>query len=170
MIAELNRAPGLSIQLANRAGLKRRLQRVEEIEARNVSHAVRIAQALFAESVPAQTLADAEMTIVGHKETVQVYDEHEKITDVSALINTGRYRSAISVNTAKELGLLDPSDLLWNQEVEGEGKVPVIEVKFKLKHRVITTQMVVSKKLTTVKHDIELGRKDLTGFLVGETV
>lgn len=170
MIAELNRAPGLSIQLANRAGLKRRLQRVEEIEARNVSHAVRIAQALFAESVPAQTLADAEMTIVGHKETVQVYDEHEKITDVSALINTGRYRSAISVTTAKELGLLDPSDLLWNQEVEGEGKVPVIEVKFKLKHRVITTQMVVSKKLTTVKHDIELGRKDLTGFLVGETV
>lgn len=169
MVAELNRAPGLSIQLANRAGLKRRLQRVEEIEARSVSHAVRIAQALFAQSIPAQSLAEGELTIVEPKEVIHVYDFNDKPHEIKALMNTARFRSAISIEKAKELKLFSPSDLLWSQELEGEGKVPVIEVQFKLKHRVITTQMVVTKKLTTKQHDIEIGRNDLKGFVVGET-
>jgi len=167
MIAELNRAPGLSIQLANRAGLKRRLTRVEEMEARNVSHAVRIAKALFATDVPSHLGIEGDLTIIAAKETVTVYDDNLKPSEVQAFVNTGRFRSAISPVLAKELGLFDPSDLLWNQEVEGEGKLPVIEVQYKLKHQVITTQMVVSKRVAA-KIPVEIGRNDLKGFLVGE--
>lgn len=167
MVAELNRAPGLSIQLANRAGLKRRLTRVEEMEARNVSHAVRIAQALFANDVPAHLGLEGDLTIVAPKEEITVYDDNAKTHPVFATINTGRFRSAIAASLAKELGLFDPSDLLWNQEVEGEGKLPVIEVQFQLKHRVITTQMVVSKRVAA-KIPVEIGRNDLQGFLVGQ--
>jgi hypothetical protein len=167
MVAELNRAPGLAIQLANRAGLKRRLQRVEEIEARSVSHAVKIAQSLFTETISVQEL-EGDRTIVSPHEQVLIYDDDEKTHEVEALLNTGRFRSAIGIQKAKELGLSAPSDLLWNQEIEGEGKLPVVEVKFKLKHRVVTTQMAVSKKLSATKHDIEIGRNDLGGFLVGE--
>ncbi len=167
MIAELNRAPGLSIQLANRAGLRRRLERIEEIEARSVSHAVKIAQSLFTETVTSAEL-EGERTIVAPKETITIFDDNDKPHDVEALMNTGRFRSAIAIAKAKELGLTDESDLLWRQEEEGEGKVPVVEVKFKLKHRVITTQMVITKKLTAVKHDVEIGRKDMGGFLIGE--
>jgi alpha-L-glutamate ligase-like protein len=50
MIVEMNANPGLSIQIANRAGLRRRLERVEGLEIRNVDHGVRVAKALFAES------------------------------------------------------------------------------------------------------------------------
>jgi hypothetical protein len=167
MVAELNRAPGLSIQLANRSGLYRRLERIEEIEARSVSHAVKIAQSLFTETVTTAEL-EGERTIISTKETVVLFDEKDRPYEVEALVNTGRFRSTISIAKAKELGLTDDSDLLWKQEEEGEGKVPVVEVKFKLKHRVITTQMIVTKKLVSVKHDIEIGRKDLGGFLVGE--
>lgn len=167
MVAELNRAPGLSIQLANRSGLYRRLERIEEIEARSVSHAVKIAQSLFTETLTTAEL-EGERTIISTKETVVLFDEKDRPYEVEAMVNTGRFRSTISFAKAKELGLTDDSDLLWKQEEEGEGKVPVVEVKFKLKHRVITTQMIVTKKMMSVKHHIEIGRKDLGGFLVGE--
>lgn len=167
MVAELNRAPGLSIQLANRSGLRRRLERIEEIDARSVSHAVKISQSLFTETVSAQEL-EGDRTIIAPNEKVFIYDDKDTSHETQSIINTGRFRSAISLQLAKKFGLYDPDDLLWNQDEEGEGRVPVVEVKFKLKHRVITTQMVVTKKFATVRHDVEIGRKDLGGFLVGE--
>lgn len=169
MVAEMNGFPGLSIQLANRAGLKRRLQRVEEIVPRNVSHAVRIGQALFAENYVVSGSDVGELVIVEPKTNVMVYDDHDKAHEFGGLVNTGRFRSAIARDVAKSLGLLDESDLLWNQEIEGEGKVPVIEVKFKLKDKVLTTTMLVTKKLESKTTAIEVGRRDLRGFLVGDT-
>lgn len=168
MVAEINGFPGLGIQIANRAGLRRRLERVEEIAAQNVSHAVRIGQALFAESVLVEGADAGELTIIPPKLTVHLYDEKDNAQEYGAIVNTGRFRSAISRDMAKKLGLLDATDMLWNQEIEGEGKVPVIEVKFKLKDRVITTTMLVSKKLDNKAHALEIGTRDLKGFLVGE--
>lgn len=166
MVAEVNGFPGLSIQLANHAGLKRRLQRVEEIEARNVNHAVRIGQALFAENF---ALQEGDVAIISPKQDILVYDHDEKSHIVHALMNTGRFRSAISRNLAEKLRLTDLNDFLWNQELEGEGKVPVIETKIKIKDRVINTSLLVTKSLNGKTHQIEMGRKDLSGFLVGET-
>jgi alpha-L-glutamate ligase-like protein len=167
MVAEINGFPGLGIQIANHAGLRKRLERVEEIQARNVSHAVRIAQALFAENYIGSGSDAAELTIIQPKNDVLIYDDHEHGHEYVGLVNTGRFRSAISRQTAKKLGLLDGKGLLWNQEIEGEGKVPVIEVKFKLRDRVVNTTMLVSKKLDGKSHGIEIGRRDLRGFLVG---
>lgn len=168
MVAEVNGFPGLAIQIANHAGMKKRLERLEEISARNVTHAVKIAQSLFAENYLVGGSDSGEFKIVSSKEKILVYDEQEGAHEFQALLNTGRFRSAIARDVAKKLGLFDASDLLWNQEIEGEGKVPVIEVKFKLKDRVITTTMVVSKKLEGKSPSVELGRKDLHGFLVGD--
>lgn len=168
MVAEVNGFPGLGIQLANRAGLLRRLQRVEEIEARNVGHAVRIAQALFAEEYPMQ-LADSEFVILSPKEKVELIDVDENKHKYDAMINTGRFRSAISREVAKRHAFTSAQSVLWKQEVEGEGKVPVVDVKFKLKDRVIRSSMIVTKKLDGRPTPVEIGRKDLTGFLVGET-
>ena len=163
VIAEVNGFPGLSVQLANRAGLRRRLERVEGIEARNVNHAVKIAQSLFAESFPA---ADIDLVIIEPREEVVVYGDDKKSEAVRSQINTGRFRSAISLELAQRLGLVDDDDLLWRQNVEEEGRVPVVEVKFKLKDRVITTTMTVSKRLKSKSYEVEIGRKDLSGFLI----
>jgi alpha-L-glutamate ligase-like protein len=166
MVAEVNGFPGLSIQLANRAGLRRRLQRIEGVEAKNVNHAIKIGQSLFADSYPAQGDSDLDLVILDAKEPVIIYGDHKKEKQVIALVNTGRYRSAISADVAQELGLVDPEDQLWKLTTEEEGKVPVVEVKYKIRERVVTTTMAVSKRLSKKRNALEIGRKDLGGFLV----
>lgn len=164
MIAEVNAYPGLSIQLANRAGLHKRLQRIEDMQARNVAHAVKIAQSLFAESYPFEH--EGEFTIISPKESIEIFGVHGKSIHGTALMNTSREWSAISYDAAEELGLTDKSNALWTQYIEGAGKEIVVEVKFLLHGKKITTAMLISKRLTGGKHVIHLGRRDLQGYLV----
>ncbi|MBD3279386.1 MAG: hypothetical protein GF390_01600 [Candidatus Pacebacteria bacterium] len=167
MVVELNSQPGLSIQIANQAGLRRRLQRVADLNVLNDDHGVRIGQALFAESFADKIKAKEGLAIVEPREELTVFGEDRQERIAPALINTGRYRSAIASQLAEELGLIDLDDLLWFQQEQGEGKVPVVEVAFQLKDRQLETTMLVSKKLNRRSHKLELGRKDLPGFLVG---
>lgn len=169
MVVELNGFPGLSIQLANRAGLKRRLERVEGLEVRDAEHGVRIGRALFAESFADKITADEGLQIISVNPVVNVQDERKKLHSVEALVNTTRYRSMISEHLAEELGLVDIEDLLWQQQEGIEGKLPIVELTFKLKNRTTTTAVLVSKRLDKTRHKVELGRRDLSGFLVGET-
>ncbi len=169
MIVELNGFPGLSIQLCNRAGLKRRLERVEGLEVHDAKHGVKISQALFAESFADNIKIEEGLKIISTNPTISVFDDHGKLHNFDVLVNTGRYRSAISEQLAKELGLVDLEDLLWRQQEEIEGKVPVVSLSFKLKGHKVETAVVVSKRLNRTNHKIELGRKDVQGFLIGET-
>jgi len=168
LIVELNGFPGLSIQLANRAGLKRRLERVEGLEVRNAEHGVKIAQALFAENFSDNIKAEEGLLIISNKPTVSIFDKKRKLHSIEALVNTGRFRSVIGENFAEELGLVNLEDLLWRQQEGIEGKLPVIEVNFQLKNRNVTTGMVVSKRLNKTNYKVEIGRRDLPGFLIGE--
>lgn len=166
MVAEVNGFPGLSIQLANKAGLRRRLQRIEGMEAKNVNQAVKIGQSLFAENYPSHGDSDLDLIILEPKEPIILFGDDKQEKQVTALVNTGRYRSAISSDVASELGLVDPEDLLWKQVMDDDEKVPVVEVKYKIRERVITTTMAVSKRLSKKRNVVEIGRKDLVGFLV----
>ncbi len=168
MVVELNANPGLSIQNANRAGLRRRLDRVEDLNVRNAEHGVKISQALFAESFADKIKGEEGLQIINPKETVSVYIDQKQTVDTLALVNTGRARSAIASDFASQLGLIDIDDLLWFQPIAGEGKVPVVEVRFRLKGQKITTAMLVSKSLNGSKHKLEIGRRDLANFLVGQ--
>lgn len=167
MVVELNANPGLSIQICNQSGLRRRLERVTGLNVLNADHGVRISQALFAESFADKITAEEGLTIVKPREEIDVVGENRKKKSVEALINTGRFRSAIATSLADELGLIDLDDLLWFQQESDEGRVPVVEVEFLLKKKRRQTAMVVSKRLNRGKHRVELGRKDLAGFLVG---
>ncbi len=167
MIVELNGFPGLSIQIANDAGLKRRLERVEGLEVRNAQHGVKIAQALFAEVFIDEDKLGEAVPIISYRPNIKVYDDKNKTHPIDALINTSRYRSAISQELAEELGHYDMEDLLWRQK-EIEGSVPVIEIKIRIKDKLIKTAVVVIKRLNRTSHKIELGRRDVQGFLVGD--
>ena len=167
LVVELNANPGLSIQLANHSGLRRRLERVQDIHVLNPEHGARIGQALFAESFPDRIKAEDGLTIISPFEEIQVYDQEKNKKPISALIDTGRFRSAIASSLAKELKLVEPTDLLWYQQEKDE-RVPVVEVVFRLKGRKRTTAMIVSKSLNKAKYLIQIGRNDLAGFLVGE--
>jgi alpha-L-glutamate ligase-like protein len=168
MIVELNGFPGLSIQLANRTGLKRRLERVEGLEVRDPKHGVKIAQALFAESFADKIKIEDGLNVISVRPSITLYDDHRRSHNTTALVNTSRFRSAISENLVEEMGLLDIDDLLWRQQEGIEGKVPVVEVSFKLKQHLIKTAMVVLKRLNKTAHKVELGTKDIAGFVIGE--
>lgn len=164
MVVELNYRPGLSIQIANQTGLRKRLERVEGLNVLNPEHGVRIGQALFAQRY--FETPEEQLTIVQPKEPALVFGEDGEQKEVLASIKTGRFRGAIAEELAKELGLIDIEDLLWYQTEQGEGKAPVVEVKYALKEEPITTTMIVAKRLNRSKHKLEIGRKDLPGFLV----
>lgn len=169
LVVELNANPGLSIQLANHAGLRRRLERVTDLNVLNPEHGVKIGQSLFAENFSDKIKAEDGLKIISPFETIMVLGEQKQRQEVLALINTGRYRSAISTTLAKELGLIEVDDLLWYQQEKEEGRVPVVEVDYKLKERRKKSAMVVTRKLNKSKHQIEIGRHDLAGYLVGDT-
>jgi len=166
MVVELNAAPGLSIQAANRAGLRRRLERVEDLNIQNPKHGVKVAQALFASDFAAKIKNKAEFPVVSLHEDVLVWGDNKQKIETSAFLNTGRFSSAISKKLAQELGLIDLDDLLWFQSEQEEGKVPVVEVKFRIKEQNIKTTMLVSNKLNNKQDKIEIGRKDLKNFII----
>lgn len=168
MIAEVNAFPGLSIQLCNKDGLRGRLERLEGIQARNVTHAIKIGRSLFAENYSFG--GEVDRPILDFKESILIYDDEDEAEEITAKINTDRFRSIISEKLATKLMINQHHDQLWNQSEEEEGKVPVIEVRFKIRERVITTTMVVSRRLNSKPQQVELGRKDLQGFLIsGDT-
>lgn len=168
MVVELNANPGLSIQIPNRAGLRRRLERVEGLTVNNPDHGVRIAQALFAESFSDQIKAQEGLQIIHYREVIELFLPDKKLVKIEALVNTGRFRSAISAQLAQDTGLADLDDLLWFQSSGEEGNQPVVEVEYKLTNRKRKSAMLVTKSLNRTKHKIEFGRNDLTGLLVGE--
>jgi len=47
MVLELNAQPGLQIQLANGEGLKKRLERIEDLDVIDAEHGIMIAKAIF---------------------------------------------------------------------------------------------------------------------------
>jgi len=164
IVVELNYRPGLSVQVANQAGLRRRLERVEDLQVRNAKHGVKIGQALFAENYIESD--EDKLVVVQPREKMLIHGDHEATKEVLGYIKTGRFRSAISADLAKELGLIDIEDLLWFQQEADEGNVPVVEVKFQLKDREIETTMIVAKRLNRTRHKVEIGKKDLPGFLI----
>ncbi len=167
LVVELNANPGLSIQLANEAGLRRRLERVADLQVQNPEHGVRIGRSLFATIYADKIISQEGLAVVNPKEKIIVYSDAKERIEVPALLHTGRFRSAISYSLAQDLGLLDPEDLLWFQREKREGMAPVVETTIKIKDRKINTAMVVSKRLNKTKHKMEIGRRDLAGFLIG---
>ena len=168
MVVELNAKPGLSFQVCNQAGLRRRLERVADLQVNNPEHGVRIGQSLFAEIFSDRIKAEEGLVIVKPEETVAIKYANSEYTDVQARLDTGRFRSAIAKSLAQSLKLFGHDDFLWYQTVSEEGKVPVIEVTLKIKGKKITTAMVVLKQLDKQRYKIRLGRRDLTNFLVGQ--
>lgn len=169
MVLEVNAEPGLEIQLANVAGLRRRLDRVEGLRVESAQQGVQIAKALFASSFAARVRAEAE----GGK-TVNIFEkikiqgaEGQKI-EVEAKVDSGAWRTSVDWTLAEKLGLLKESNILGTRKVRnplGEERRPIIGLTFWLGGRKIRTAAGVSFR-GHLKKKVIIGRRDLTGFLV----
>jgi alpha-L-glutamate ligase-like protein len=168
MVLELNAQPGLQIQLANMEGLKKRLERVEDLDVISVEHGVRIAKALFAGRFENRHAVTEGVKTIGAAEEIRVESFKGRKVKVKAKIDTGAWSSSIDKTLAKELGLMVKENILWYGDkisAFGEERRPIIAVKFYLAGRKINTKMSVTNR-GRLTYKVLIGRTDLQGFLV----
>ncbi len=168
MVLELNYQPGLQIQFANRAGLKKRLERVEDLEVRDAEHGVKIAKALFAEKFADRVMAAEGIRTVNIIESIKIKARNGKKIVVPAKIDTGAWRTSIDKTLAQDLDLLTKDNILWQKTVWsslGKEKRPIIGVTFWLKGKKIKTAAGVADR-SKLRNQLIIGRQDLVGFRV----
>ncbi len=171
-IIELNAQPGLSIQLANMDGLKRRLDRVDEMEVRDGIHGVKIAKALFGGTFSGRVKMDDTPIPIKAVEEIKIIDSDKIRHKVLAKIDTGAWSSAIDKSYARKLGLLKKKNILWYKKKMsslGKEERPVIAVQFYLAGKKIKTNMTVADR-KLLRYQILIGRTDLQGFLISPDI
>jgi alpha-L-glutamate ligase-like protein len=171
MVLELNSQPGLQIQLANMEGLKKRLERVEDLAVRDAEHGVKIAKALFAERFMDRVKAEEGIKTLNSIEEIKIYKyKTDERYPVKARIDTGAFRSSIDRSLAESLGLLKEGNVLWKDKLEYKSALglqyrSIVGVTFVLGGRRIKTSASVSDR-SKMALPFLVGRNDLTGFLV----
>lgn len=171
-IIELNAQPGLSIQIANMEGLKRRLERVDDINVIDASHGVKIAKALFASKFVNRVKNTEDIKTIKAIEEVKIVNGDGKHTKHLAKIDTGAWSSTIDIKLAKKLGLLKKNKILMTRKklsALGEEERPVISLSFYLAGRKMVTRATVSDR-KLLRYPILIGRVDLQGFLISPAI
>lgn len=167
MVLEINSQPGLKIQLANEAGLRRRLERVEGLKVKTIRQGIEIGKQLFAVRDEAESIQGGAL-YAGVFEEVEVESFLGEKQTVRAKIDTGAFRTSIDEKLAKELGLLDPENILWQvgfRSALGREERKVVGISFWLKGKKIKTSASVSDR-SSLKRAMIIGRRDLLGFAV----
>ncbi|MEA3354952.1 MAG: sugar-transfer associated ATP-grasp domain-containing protein [Patescibacteria group bacterium] len=167
MVLEINSQPGLKIQIANEAGLRRRLERVEGLKVKTVRQGIEIGKQLFAARDEDESIQGGAL-YAGVFEEVEVGNFLGEKQTVKAKIDTGAFRSSIDRDLAKELGLLDPENILWEigyRSALGREERKVVGITFWLKGKKIKTSASVSDR-SKLKRRMIIGRRDLLGFAI----
>lgn len=165
-VLELNAQPGLKIQLCNKAGLKRRLERVEGLEVDSIEKGIKISKALFGNK-SLEHLAK-KVKSVDVFENVDIIDQLGERILVKAKLDTGAFRTSIDEALAEKLGLLRNDNILYEKFYRsslGRQQRPIIEIEFMLAGRKIkTTANVVDR--SHLKRPMLIGRRDLKSFVI----
>lgn len=169
VVIEINDQPGLSIQLANQAGLKRRLERVEGLEIDTVEKGVKVAKALFAAKFARRVGALAgEKQVIGIFEKIRIKPHKGRRVEIPVKIDTGAKSSSIDEELARELGLLEPEHILWEKRYKsslGTEVRKVIEVDFKLKGKRVKARASITNR-HGLRRRMLIGRHDLRDFII----
>lgn len=171
-VLEVNSQPGLQIQLANMAGLKKRLERVEDLDVDSSEHAVKIAKALFAERFLDRKRAEEGVVVIKAVENVKIKDGQGKKHEVMAKIDTGAWSSAIDKKLARKLRIYSKKKVLYTRKKIssfGSEERDVIEATIYLAGKRIKTLFTVADR-TGLTYPMIIGRVDLDGYLVNPEV
>jgi alpha-L-glutamate ligase-like protein len=107
VIIELNARPGLSIQLANLAGLRDRLDRVKGIKIKTTERGIRVGMNLFGGEIEEEIEEISGKKLIGLVEKVTLTGKDGKEITVEAKIDTGADSTSIDTALAQELGFAD---------------------------------------------------------------
>lgn len=168
MVLELNAQPGLQIQLANGEGLRKRLERVEDLNVVDKDHGVMIAKALFAGRFENRKALEEGIKTIRNDETIKIVLPNKRKVEIVAKIDTGAWRSSIDKTFAQKNGLLQRNNVLWTKVFKsslGSEERSVINLSFYLAGRRINTMASVANR-KGLKRVCIIGRRDLQGFLI----
>lgn len=157
VLLEINARAGLSVQTANLAPLRKRLNRIEGLKVVSPEKGVRIAKDMFGSSSIQKTEEQKPgKKIIGKHEEIELILKNGK-RKLKALVDPSQERSTLDSSVAEELKLLDSPD--YNDEQS------TLKVKFTLKDERIQTVVDVDK-LHHDEYKIVIGARDLKGFLI----
>jgi len=184
-VLEVNARPGLSIQICNKAGLRRRLEKVEDVAVRSIDHAISLSKYLFGEKFAEKVELKEKVKTIQSLEIIKmkipkgfqpvlekspvIRQGRHRVVEVRAKVDTGAYRSSIDRSLALKLGLLSNERVLYFRHYKSSlGKHrdrPVVGVTFWLKDLKVVTAVNVADR-NRLRTKFLLGRKDLEGFLI----
>lgn len=189
-ILELNAWPGLEIQLANLDGLKDRLERVKGIKPKSEKRGVRLAQDLFGEGEEIMEEEMLDKKILGAVEEIEIIaptNNSESKSPVSrgaglqqltgnkqqttgnfkilAKIDTGAWRSSVSFEIAKKLGIEEKGEETWVRSSMGEELRITVPLSFYLAGDKIETEVFLADR-SKMQYKMIVGRRDLKKFIV----
>jgi len=168
VILELNARPGLSIQIANLAPLRERLERVRGLKIKTVKRGIKVAKELFSEESEGEAEELAGKKIIGINEPVEIILNAGAKFSILAKIDTGAYRTAMAKEIAEKLDLIKIIKYKKVRGVLGEEERPIVPLNFFLDQERIETEVFLADR-SQMKYDIIIGRKDLKIFLVDPT-
>ncbi|MCI0533325.1 aspartyl protease family protein [bacterium] len=163
IVIEVNARPGLSIQIANRASLRTRLERVGNMKRPAIDRGIGIARSLFAEPFSEKITPD-EPEILGVIEPVTIMHGNGS-RDIRAKVDTGAYRTSIDETLAEELNLPEKSEQVFVQSASGSQKRQTVEITFQIGGKTINSLASVADR-SSLRYPMIIGRHDLAGFLV----
>ncbi len=162
MVLEVNARPGLSIQNANKASLRSRLERVENIITPTPERGVEIAKNLFTESFSEKvSITPKILTII---QEVVFYRNGEPIT-VKAKLDTGAYRTSVDKKFAELLDLKPLEEKVFVKSASGESFRPTVKASFTLGGKKINTVASVVDR-SNLKYPVIIGHRDMKDFLI----
>ena len=166
MVLEINARPGLSIQLANLASLRTRLERVEGMPILTSERGVELGKSLFTD--PHSERVDSPPKVLSVIEKV-VLEMNGREIEVEAKIDTGAYRTSLDSTLLDELGLSPDGRNIMIKSASGSQLRPAVDVTFSLHGKWISTTATIANR-THLRYRIIVGRKDLKGFLVNPLI
>jgi alpha-L-glutamate ligase-like protein len=117
VVFEVNARPGLGIQVANQAGQRWRLEKVQGLKIKGIKHGIRVAKNLFGGEVEESIEAVSGRKVLNITEKVTLFNKDTDITKlkkiknleketVKAFMDTGILTSRISSKLANRIGYL----------------------------------------------------------------
>lgn len=166
MVLEVNARPGLSIQLSNKASLRTRLERVEDMKIPTPERGIELAKSLFAEEFAQKVTTDEKKLTVVEPITLK---NNGELKTILAKLDTGAFRSSIDAGLAKDLGLRETIKKVYVKSASGQHYRPTVNISFTLAGKKINTMASVVDR-SHLKYPVIIGRVDLKGFTINPII
>ncbi len=166
LVLEINARPGLSIQNANLASLRSRLERVENLNVATCERGVEIAKSVFAEEFSDKV--KPEYKILSVIEPIRVINNGNS-REYRAKLDTGAYRTSFDKSVVEELKIPILAAKFRTVSASGSQERSGAKVQFLLGGEKITTIATVATR-SHLRFPIIIGRRDLKGFHINPTL